>query len=67
MIGIIKKLTDKGFGFITPIGGGNDVFFHASKVEGVKFPELHEGEEVEFEIGEGRDGRPAASVVSLVE
>ena len=34
--GTIKKLTDKGFGFID-LGGGDDLFFHMSNLEGVRF------------------------------
>ena len=40
--GTIKRLTDKGFGFID-IGGDKDMFFHATNVEGVRFDELNEG------------------------
>jgi hypothetical protein len=41
--GIIKKLTDKGFGFID-IGGRKDLFFHSSSLQGVSFNELQEGQ-----------------------
>ncbi len=64
--GIIKKLTDRGFGFIKP-EQGEDLFFHGSDVEGVEFNSLGEGQEVEFEDGQGRDGRPRAANVKLVE
>ena len=64
--GTIKKLTDKGFGFINA-GGEEDLFFHSNSLEGVEFNSLSEGQEVEFEKGQGRDGRPAAVKVSLAQ
>ena len=42
-----------------------DVFFHRSDIEGVEFDSLSEGQEVEFEKGQGRDGRPRAVKVRL--
>ncbi len=62
--GIIKKLTDRGFGFITS-EGEEDLFFHSNSLEGVEFNSLNEGQEVEFEKGQGREGRPAAVNVRL--
>ncbi len=62
--GTIKKLMDRGFGFIDA-GGAEDLFFHSNSLEGVEFNSLSEGQEVEFEEGQGRDGRPAAVKVSL--
>ena len=38
--GTIKRLTDKGFGFIST-GGDEDIFFHMSDLEGVRYEELH--------------------------
>ena len=50
--GTIKTIrSDKGFGFITPDSGGEDVFFHSSSVEGATFDELREGQHVEFTAG----------------
>src|SRR5215470_7815054 len=51
MFGTIKKiLRDKGFGFITPDDGSDDVFFHRSRLAPkVNFEDLREGEEVEFQ------------------
>ena len=46
--GKIKKITDKGFGFIED-GSGQDMFFHSSSVEGVQFEELREGQQVSFD------------------
>ena len=62
--GTIKKLMDKGFGFINA-GGEEDFFFHSNSLEGVEFNSLSEGQEVEFEEGQGRNGRPAAVNVRL--
>ncbi len=64
--GTIAKLMDRGFGFIKAEEGGEDLFFHRNDVdEGVEFNSLSEGQEVEFEKGQGRDGRPAALKVRL--
>ena len=64
--GTIAKLMDRGFGFIKA-GEEGDLFFHRNELEGVEFNSLSEGQEVEFEKGQGRDGRPAAVRVRLVE
>ncbi len=64
--GTIKALMDRGYGFIKGEQEG-DLFFHRNDVEGVEFNSLHEGQEVEFEQGQGRDGRPQALKVRLVE
>ena len=61
--GKIKKLTDKGFGFID--GERGDLFFHSSSVEGTTFEELQEGQTVEYEVGHGPKG-PCAENVRLV-
>lgn len=58
--GRIKKLTDKGFGFITTDTG--DLFFHMSALEGVRFEELQEGQGVEYQSGSGPKGPRAESV-----
>ncbi len=62
--GTIKRLTDRGFGFID-IGGGNDLFFHMSAVEGVSFEQLTEGQRVSFTAGEGPKGPRAENVKPL--
>ncbi len=62
--GTIARLLDRGFGFIKAEEGG-DLFFHRSELEGVEFNNLREGQEVEFEKGQGRDGRSAAVKVRL--
>jgi cold shock protein len=64
--GKIKKLiSDKGFGFIQPSRGA-DLFFHRTEVPGVDFDSLREGQNVEYEIGKGRDGRDQAVKVKVV-
>ena len=59
--GIIKRVTDKGFGFIDA-GTGKDLFFHMSNLEGVRFEDLYEGQQVEFTQGEGPKGPRAENV-----
>ncbi len=64
--GTIKRLMERGFGFIKT-EDETDLFFHSSDLAGVEFNSLKEGQEVEFEKGQGRDGRPAAVKVKLAE
>ena len=65
--GTIKRLiADRGFGFIQT-EEGKDLFFHRNELQGVQFTTLREGQEVEFEMGQGRDGRPQAVRVKLTE
>ncbi len=59
--GTIKRLTDKGFGFIDS-GAGKDMFFHMSAVEGTTFEQLREGQKVSFTEGEGPKGPRAENV-----
>ena len=61
--GTIKKLTEKGFGFIDT--GDGDLFFHLSSLEGCTFEDLQEGTTVEFEKGQGPKGE-RAEVVRVV-
>jgi len=63
--GTIRKLMDRGFGFIKT-EDGTDLFFHSNELEGVEFNSLSEGQEVEYEKSRGRDNRPAAVKVKLV-
>jgi len=58
---IKKKLADKGFGFID-VGGGKDLFFHSSAVEGVRFEDPQEGQRVSFTEGQGPKGPRAEKV-----
>ncbi len=62
--GVIEKLTDKGFGFIKVEGVEKSVFFHASKMRGVKFDELRVGDPVTFdEIVYNDKGQSAIGVM----
>ena len=60
--GIIARLTDKGFGFITREGEEKDLFFHSNELVGVEFNDLKEGQKVTFEVAEGPKGLNATKV-----
>lgn len=62
MKGVIKKKTDKGFGFITPEGQGKDLFFHSNSLVGVDFNSIQEGDTVTFESEESPKGMNAVNV-----
>ncbi len=59
--GTIKRLTDRGFGFINT-GKEKDLFFHSSSVQGVSFDELHVGQKVSYTEGQGPKGPCAENV-----
>jgi CspA family cold shock protein len=59
--GIIKKKTDRGFGFIRT-DRGNDLFFHMSAVDGVSFDELQEGQRVSYVEAKSEKGARAENV-----
>jgi CspA family cold shock protein len=59
--GTIKRLTDKGFGFIET-GSGQDLFFHMSAVQSVRFEDLKQGQRVSFTEGQGPKGPRAENV-----
>ncbi len=61
--GTIKRLTDRGFGFIET-GDSKDMFFHMSNLEEVQWDDLREGQKVSFDVGEGPKG-PRAERVRL--
>ncbi|WP_010586747.1 cold-shock protein [Schlesneria paludicola] len=61
--GIIKKVLDKGFGFITT-NNGKDLFFHSSAVQGTEFNQLSAGQKVTYTEGMGQKG-PCAENVKL--
>ena len=65
-IGTVKWFnSQKGFGFIQPEDGSNDVFVHISAVERAGLGNLHEGQRVSFELEQGQRGR--VSAVNLKE
>jgi CspA family cold shock protein len=53
---------DKGYGFIKPDDGGEDIFVHFSAIEGGGFRNLEEGDKVTYEVTQGRKGPQAVSV-----
>ena len=62
MTGTIKRLTDKGYGFIACEGQDKDVFFHSSELKGVRYDEIREGDAMTFEIAESEKGLNAVGV-----
>jgi CspA family cold shock protein len=62
--GTVKWFNDsKGFGFIAPSGGGDDLFVHFSAIQGEGFKSLPEGAKVEYEAEQGPKGPQAVNVV----
>jgi CspA family cold shock protein len=59
--GSIKRLTDRGFGFIDT-GTEKDLFFHSSSVQGASFEELREGQKVSYTEGRSPKGPCAENV-----
>ncbi|MBN1326282.1 cold shock domain-containing protein [Candidatus Falkowbacteria bacterium] len=63
MNGKIKRLTDKGFGFIaSDENPGKDVFFHSTALVGVSFADLKEGDAVTFDTEDSEKGPRAVNV-----
>jgi cold shock protein len=62
MKGTIKRLTDKGFGFISAEGLTKDLFFHSNSLVGVQFNDLREGDVLTFETEESPKGLNAVNV-----
>ncbi len=61
--GTVKWFNDaKGFGFITPEGGGGDLFAHFSAIQSSGFKSLAEGQKVEFDVVNGPKGLQAANI-----
>ena len=53
----------KGFGFIVPDDGGDDLFVHHSEIKTNGYASLDEGQQVEFEVGQGKKGPCATNVI----
>lgn len=61
--GIVKWFNDsKGFGFITPDGGGEDLFAHFSAIQSNGFRTLAEGQRVSFDVTTGPKGKQASNI-----
>lgn len=64
--GVVKWFSNqKGYGFITPDGGGKDVFVHHSAIMGDGYKTLDEGQNVEFDVSQGPKGEQAANVKKM--
>ena len=62
--GIVKWFnSSKGYGFIAPDDGGDDLFVHHSEIKMQGYASLDEGQKVEFEVGQGKKGPCAVNVV----
>jgi len=62
MNGVIKTLTDRGFGFISREGEAKDLFFHSKDLSGVTFDELKVGDTATFEVVQTEKGAAANKV-----
>ena len=62
MEGVIKTLTEKGFGFITVEGEEKDLFFHGNELKGVSYEDLRVGDKVSFEKADSPKGVNAINV-----
>jgi cold shock protein len=61
--GTVKWFNDsKGFGFITPSNGGDDLFAHFSAIQGSGFKTLTEGQQVTFDVTTGPKGQQASNI-----
>lgn len=56
---------EKGFGFITPDDGGDDMFVHHSEIQTSGYASLDEGQKVSYEVGQGRKGPCATNVTPM--
>ena len=65
--GTVKFFNDmKGFGFITPDGGGNDAFVHVSALEASGMRSLAQNQRVEYDLAPDRRGRESATNVKAI-
>lgn len=61
--GTVKWFNEaKGFGFITPDQGGEDLFAHFSEIQGQGFKTLAENQRVQFDVTQGRKGKQASNI-----
>ncbi len=66
-IGTIKWFsTERGYGFIKPSEGGDDVFVHANTVKRSGVITLRDGQDVAYEVEVGRQGRPSAGRIEVI-
>jgi CspA family cold shock protein len=66
--GVVKFFnTTKGFGFISPEGGGKDAFVHISAVQRSGLESLYENDKVSYELEKGRDGKESAVNLTLLD
>lgn len=66
IIGTVKWFNNvKGFGFIVPKAGGEDVFVHYSSIESDGFKSLKEGDLVEYNVADGQKGPAAVNVLKI--
>ncbi len=64
--GTVKWFNEtKGYGFITPDGGGEDLFAHFSAIQVKGFKVLREGQKVSFEVTQGQKGKQASNITPL--
>lgn len=64
--GIVKWFnSEKGYGFITPDDGGQDLFVHHSEIQATGYASLDDGQKVSYEVGQGQKG-PCAQKVETV-
>ncbi len=64
--GTVKWFNDsKGFGFIAPADGGDDVFAHFSEIQADGFKTLEEGQSVSFDVTQGQKGLQASNIKAL--
>ena len=67
-LGTVKWFnTTKGFGFIEPESGGNDIFVHITAVEQAGMTSLNDSQKINYELIEGRDGREMAGALTVAD